>query len=126
MFKFTNLTVLFAVFVAHIFLIIVTFPMMAGIFIVAPGYFVMKMLILSHYAIVVEDIAVEGNDELPRPLRDLSWDGRPVGAVQAVHDFAVPLLRADRRGGLSAAGAAARDEAGDAGVGDDPVPRGVF
>jgi hypothetical protein len=28
---------------------------------------------MAHYAVIVEDIGVEGQDELPRPLRNFSW-----------------------------------------------------
>jgi hypothetical protein len=38
---------------------------------------------------VVEDIAVEGNDELPRPLRDLSWHDDLWGPFK---QFAIALL----------------------------------
>jgi hypothetical protein len=47
--------------------------LMAGIFLLAPAFIVLWGLLMSHYAVIVEDIAVEEKDELPRPLRDFDW-----------------------------------------------------
>ncbi len=36
-------------------------------------YGVFWWIVLAHYANVIDDVGREGRDELPRPLRDLSW-----------------------------------------------------
>jgi hypothetical protein len=73
MFKFTNLTVMLVIFCAHIFLQMTTFPLMGGFFLLTPVFFIMGALLMAHYAVIVEDIGVEQQDELPRPLRNFAW-----------------------------------------------------
>jgi hypothetical protein len=40
---------------------------------IVPAFLIFSGLFLSHYTCVVDDIATEDRDELPRPLRNLSW-----------------------------------------------------
>jgi hypothetical protein len=73
MFKFTNMTVMLAVFLFHLLIQMMTIPIMAGLFLLVPAFIGTWALLQAHYAVIIEDIGVEQNDELPRPLRDLSW-----------------------------------------------------
>jgi len=60
-------------FVVHIILQLMLFPVMIGLWLLVPAMMIVGGLILSHYAVVVNDIATEDKDELPRPLRDFGW-----------------------------------------------------
>jgi hypothetical protein len=73
LFKFTNLIVILVIFLFHVFLQMTLMTLMAGIFLLAPAFIILWGLLASHYAVIVEDIAVEEKDELPRPLRDFDW-----------------------------------------------------
>ncbi|MEO6437172.1 MAG: hypothetical protein ABIP55_15635 [Tepidisphaeraceae bacterium] len=73
LFKFTNLIVILVIFLFHVFLQMTLMTLMAGIFLLAPVFVVLWGLLMSHYAVIVEDIGVEEKDELPRPLRDFDW-----------------------------------------------------
>ena len=72
MFRAPNLVVLMVIFVIHVLLQFMTFVGMM-MFLLVPVLMIMAGLMLSHYAVVVNDIATEDKDELPRPLRDFSW-----------------------------------------------------
>jgi hypothetical protein len=73
MFQAQNLVVTLVIFLVHVFLQFMMFPVMIGMWLLAPAMMIVAGLILSHYAVVVNDIATEDKDELPRPLRDFSW-----------------------------------------------------
>jgi hypothetical protein len=59
--------------ILHIFLQLMMIPVVAGFLLVIPGMFALAFALVAHYTNVVNEIGVEANDELPRPLRDLSW-----------------------------------------------------
>jgi len=73
MFKFTNVFVMFLIFVVHIFLQLMMFPLMIGMWLIIPGFFFLVGALIAHYANVVNDVGPDQKDELPRPGRDLSW-----------------------------------------------------
>ena len=73
MFRFTNMVVMLVIFLVHLFLQFMLFPVMIGLWLLVPAMMIVAGLIFSHYAVVVNDIATEDKDELPRPLRDFSW-----------------------------------------------------
>ena len=73
LFKFQNAFVMMIIFVVHVFLQIMMFPLLVGIWIILPGFFFLVGALIAHYANVVGDIGPDNKDELPRPGRDLSW-----------------------------------------------------
>lgn len=73
MFRLPNLFVMSIVLVAHVALIMMAFPINSGLLIIAPGFIFVACAIIAHYSNVVQEIAIDANDELPRPLRDLNW-----------------------------------------------------
>jgi hypothetical protein len=73
MFRATNMVVTLVIFLVHVFLQFMLFPVMIGMWLLVPAMMIVAGLILSHYAVVVNEIATEDKDELPRPLRDFSW-----------------------------------------------------
>ena len=73
MFHFQNLIVVLVIFLVHVFLQLMLLPVMIGMWLLAPALLIVAGLICSHYAVVVNDIATEDKDEIPRPLRDFSW-----------------------------------------------------
>jgi len=82
----TNMIVVLVIFLVHFFLQLMLFPVMMGLFLLVPAMMIVAGLFLSHYAVVVNDIATEDKDELPRPLRDFSWHDDLWGPF--VHFFA--------------------------------------
>lgn len=73
LFNFANMVVIGIIFMAHIFLQVMLFPVMAGLFLIVFPLMLLVALMLSHYAVVVNEIATNDKDELPRPLRDFGW-----------------------------------------------------
>jgi len=73
MFRPANLIVTMVIFIVHIILQLMLFPVMIGLWLLVPAMMIVAGLIFSHYAVVVNDIATEDKDELPRPLRDFGW-----------------------------------------------------
>jgi hypothetical protein len=73
LFRPLNVFVMLAVFVAHLLFNATFIVVNAGIifFFVAP--LTLFFLLVGHYGNVVDEIATVGADELPRPLRQLSW-----------------------------------------------------
>ena len=67
-----NMIVVLVIFIAHVFLQVMNIAAML-IFFIVPAMLIFAGLIFAHYAVVVNDIATEEKDELPRPLRDFSW-----------------------------------------------------
>ena len=72
-FKLQNIAVMGMILLMHIALQLVMIPMLGGFFIVFFGPLVLIMGLVAHYSNVVEEIGVQANNELPRPLRDLNW-----------------------------------------------------
>lgn len=68
-----NLFVLLFVLVHHLILYIVSVVSLAGFFFMVPVAFIVLILLLSHYGCVVDETGPTKSDELPRPLRNLSW-----------------------------------------------------
>lgn len=73
MFQFQNMIVVLVIFLVHVFIQLMLLPVMIGMWLLVPALMIVGGLILSHYAVVVNDIATEEKDEIPRPLRDFSW-----------------------------------------------------
>lgn len=73
LFKFTNLFVLFLIFCVHVFIQLMMFPLMIGMWLIIPGFFFIVGALMAHYANIVSDVGPDQKDELPRPGRDLSW-----------------------------------------------------
>lgn len=68
-----NLVVMAIVFVTHVFgamMFTVGFQLLCYI---VPAWVILQLLVLSHYGNVIDEIGRNERDELPRPLRDLSW-----------------------------------------------------
>ncbi len=61
-----NIVVMFSIFVIHLMLGISTAVMILGIFLIAPGFISFIMAIFAHYGNVIDDVATEERDELPR------------------------------------------------------------
>lgn len=64
-----NLAAMFFVFAAHIFLILAMFSMFLAVF----AILVVGASLIAHYANVIEEVAIEERDELPRFLRHFSF-----------------------------------------------------
>ncbi|HYO09702.1 MAG TPA: hypothetical protein VER17_12080 [Tepidisphaeraceae bacterium] len=73
LFRFTNLFVMGLIFATHVFLQMMMFPLVIGMWLILPGFFFLCGALVAHYANVVNDVGYDQKDELPRPLRDLSW-----------------------------------------------------
>jgi hypothetical protein len=67
-----NLVVMFFVLCAHVFNGMV-FIAAAGLFFLWPVLLMLQGLILSHYGNVIDETGRNDRDDLPRPLRDLSF-----------------------------------------------------
>lgn len=68
-----NLVVMFFVFVTHLFSGVMAVVALQVLFFIVPAFLILQTLILSHYGNVIDDIGRNEADDLPRPLRDLSW-----------------------------------------------------
>lgn len=69
-----NLLVMFIIFVMHAFVqLAVGFFFGAGIALISPVLIILQFLIVAHYGNVISETGPEGNDELPRFLRDLRF-----------------------------------------------------
>lgn len=73
LFRPLNLFVMFCVVVLHALMQVVAVTLMGGIFIIAPFGLALIIIFLSHYGNVVDETGPCGSDELPRPLRNISW-----------------------------------------------------
>ena len=68
-----NLIVMFFVLLTHLFSGMMATVALQVLFFIVPAWLLLQALILSHYGNVVDDIGRNEADDLPRPLRDLSW-----------------------------------------------------
>jgi hypothetical protein len=68
-----NVIVLIFIFVIHFFNQWAMFAMLGGFFFIVPIVFVLSSLIASHYGNVIEETGPEEMDEVPRPIRGLSF-----------------------------------------------------
>lgn len=68
-----NGAVMLFVFLMHFLLLGVEMIVFAGLFFVAPIWFAVAAGIVAHYGTVVDEIGPVGRDELPRPLRQVSF-----------------------------------------------------
>ena len=73
LFHLQNLAVMFGVLLMHFLIHLMLFPLTLKFFILAPFMLMIVGGFFSHYANVIETIGPDGQDELPRPLRDLQW-----------------------------------------------------
>lgn len=67
-----NMVVMLFVLLLHVLNQISMFAVMGGLFLLAPSVLLFTMLILAHYANVVDETGPEARDELPRPIRGVS------------------------------------------------------
>ena len=68
-----NVIVLIFIFIIHFFNQWATFAMLGGFFFIVPIAFLLSSLIAAHYGNVVESTGPEEMDEVPRPIRGLSF-----------------------------------------------------
>jgi hypothetical protein len=68
-----SIAVMGSVVLMHLALFALFIPMGLGLFFVAPFLLMVAAMIAAHYAIVVEDVGPGAADELPVPLRNLSF-----------------------------------------------------
>src|SRR5581483_6489879 len=68
-----NGAVMLFVFLMHFLLLGVEMIVFAGLFFVAPIWVAVAAGILAHYGTVIDEIGPVGRDELPRPLRQVSF-----------------------------------------------------
>lgn len=73
LFTLPNVIVMMFTFITHIFIQLMAVSALIGMLIVVPIAFVIVMCMIAHYANVVDETGPEGRDELPRPLRQMSW-----------------------------------------------------
>ena len=67
-----NLLVMLFIFLAHL-LLQLTILVSMFFFFAAPMVLVFLGAIIAHYGVTIEEIGPDGRDELPRPLRNVSW-----------------------------------------------------
>lgn len=68
-----NMVVMLFILLLHLFNQISIFAVMGGLFLLAPSVVLFTALILAHYANVVDETGPEARDELPRPIRGVSF-----------------------------------------------------
>jgi hypothetical protein len=68
-----NVIVLLFLFLMHVLNQIAMFAMLNGFFFIVPAVMVLSGLIVSHYGNTIEDIGPEAKDDVPRPLRGMSF-----------------------------------------------------
>lgn len=69
-----NLLAMFIIFAMHAFVqLVVGFFFAAGIALISPVLIILQFLIVAHYGNVISETGPDGNDELPRFLRDLRF-----------------------------------------------------
>jgi hypothetical protein len=73
MFTLPNIVVMFAIFLMHVFLQIMTYAVVFIFILLVPAYLFAWALLIAHYANVIDETGPEVRDELPRPLRNVSW-----------------------------------------------------
>src|SRR5688572_15087352 len=73
MFMPQNVIVLLFMFLVHIINQMAMFAMMGGFFFIVPVVLILSGLLASHYGNVLEETGPEGVDEVPRPIRGMSF-----------------------------------------------------
>jgi hypothetical protein len=68
-----NLFVMLFVVLAHVLMQATIAIVAAGIFFIAPVLLMIAWLLVAHYGVIIEEIATGDADELPRPLRNVSF-----------------------------------------------------
>ena len=68
-----NMAVMFGILCLHLVIQLMLFPLSLGFLLLVPFYLVIICGLFAHDANIVEDVGPGGSDELPRPMRDLSW-----------------------------------------------------
>lgn len=68
-----NMVVMLFILLLHILNQMSIFAVMGGLFLLAPSVVLFTALILAHYANVVDETGPEARDELPRPIRGVSF-----------------------------------------------------
>jgi hypothetical protein len=72
MFALPNVFVMLVIFFVHLFIMAATFAA-AVIILMVPVVLLMVGLLIAHYANTIDETGPEVRDELPRPLRNVSW-----------------------------------------------------
>ncbi|MGB7157025.1 MAG: hypothetical protein WBD40_03095 [Tepidisphaeraceae bacterium] len=73
LFKLPNLVVMLCVFLTHVFLQMLGTAAILLWMIMIPVMLVILLLLIAHYANVIDETGPDARDELPRPLRNVSW-----------------------------------------------------
>jgi hypothetical protein len=69
----TNLVVMLLIVVAHVFLLVTWFIVLFGFIFIFPVSILAGIIIIAHFGNVVDETGPSSQDELPRPLRNVSW-----------------------------------------------------
>jgi hypothetical protein len=72
LFQPVNMFVMMFVVLAHSIFQAFALVVECGFFLMVPVLIIIAAMLVSHYGVVIEEIAVRDSDELPRPLRDFS------------------------------------------------------
>jgi hypothetical protein len=73
LFTLPNLVVMGCIFLTHLFLQVMTYAVVFIFLLLIPAYLFFIALLIAHYANVIDETGPEVRDELPRPLRNVSW-----------------------------------------------------
>jgi hypothetical protein len=68
-----NVVVIFFMLCAHVFSAVMWVPSSQVLFFLMPAFLLLQCLMLAHYGNVIDHTGRQEFDDLPRPLRDLSW-----------------------------------------------------
>ncbi len=69
----TNMVVMLFILVLHLLNQMATFALVGGFFFIAPVAVILSALILAHYGNTIDETGPEEMDELPRPIRGMSF-----------------------------------------------------
>jgi hypothetical protein len=84
LFKPTNLVVMSIIVLGHLIYGLMGAIMMFGIFIIFVGPVLLFLALISHFGNVIDETGPSGLDELPRPLRNVSWHDDLWGPFSAI------------------------------------------
>jgi len=73
LFSMASIVVMAIIFILHLLISLIGIPVAMGFIFMAFVVFFLILMVFAHYATVIEEIGVEGADELPTPLRGLSF-----------------------------------------------------
>jgi hypothetical protein len=73
MFTLPNLVVMLVIFMVHLFMQLMVYAVVFIFILLVPVFFFVVALLIAHYANTIDETGPEVRDELPRPLRNVSW-----------------------------------------------------